>query len=228
MADTEDKPQKKDKEQVNFSGLTKEQKAALVELRGSGSWKELTEWILTRAREEEALKWTPDSRRVAQKIDTALNHIRDLVVGEISAHQELVDGITDRMNSENAEVKASLNEAEAELKEVRKELEAAIEKAKRVDELEQRNAKAEKERDAAIEKADNAELERDAAKADAMEAMKQYANLQAEAAKGKDALARIDAMSERISDLQASVKDARQERDEAKDELKALRERMGE
>ncbi len=214
--------------QINLNGLTDEQKNELIELKGEETWSDFVGGVLARSREEAALSREPSDKEAAVKLDQALARIRDLFVGEWAGKANLVDSLTDRWARERRELEELKADAEARYEEARNDLAAATEKATHVDELEERVAKAEKERAEAVEQAKEAAAELTDAKADAADALKKLTDLQEEAARGRDALARVEAMKSQIADLQASVKDARQERDGAKAELKSLRERMGE
>jgi len=220
--------------QVNFSGITDEQERQLKELKGDATWRDLADTIIAGAREADVFTRSSETREDVAKLDRALAHVRDVAFGAFSAGQGRLERLADKAEAERDELEGKLSDTRTQLADARKALSDATAKAKRVDELEARATKAEKERDDALAKA---EAERDAAlaeakkareeltaaKAEAHDSLKVVDALRADAEAGKAALVQLENLEERVKDLKAVVADARNERDEAKAELRELR-----
>ena len=209
--------------QINLSGITDEQERQLKELKGNATWRDLADAIIANAREADVVNRSSETREDIANLDGALAHVREIALGAFSAGQDRLARLASKAEAERDELDGKLTDARTQLTDARKALSDATTKASRVDELEARAAKAEKERDDALAKAAKAEEELTAAKAEAHDSLKVVDARRADAEAGKAALVQLEALKESIELLKASVKDARAERDEAKDELRELR-----
>ena len=209
--------------QINFSGITDEQERQLKELKGEATWRDLADTIIAGAREADVFTRSSETREDVAKLDRALAHVRDIAFGAFSAGQDRLERLAEKAEAERDELEGKLSDARTQLADAKKALNDATTKASRVDELEARAAKAEAERDAALAKAEKAGEELTAAKAEAHDSLKVVAALRADAEAGKVAVVQLENLKERVKELNASVADARNERDEVKDELRKLK-----
>ena len=209
--------------QINFSGITDEQERQLKELKGNATWRDLADAFIANAREADVVTRSSETREDVANLDGALAHVREIALGAFSAGQDRLERLAGKAETERDELEGKLSDARTQLADARKALSEATAKAKRVDELEARATKAEKERDDALAKAATAEEELKTATAEAHNSLKVVDALRADAEAGKAALVQLENLEERVKDLKASVADARNERDEVKDELRKLR-----
>ena len=209
--------------QINFSGITDEQERQLKELKGNATWRDLADAFIANAREADVVNRSSETREDIANLDGALAHVREIALGAFSAGQDRLERLAGKAETERDELEGKLSDARTQLADARKALSDATTKASRVDELEARATKAEKERDDALAKAATAEEELKTATAEAHNSLKVVDALRADAEAGKAALVQLENLEERVKDLKASVADARNERDEVKDELRKLR-----
>lgn len=220
--------------QINFSGITDEQERQLKELKGNATWRDLADAFIANAREADVVTRSSETREDVANLDGALAHVREIALGAFSAGQDRLERLAGKAETERDELEGKLSDTRTQLADARKALSDATAKAKRVDELEARATKAEKERDDALAKA---EAERDAAlaeakkareeltaaKAEAHDSLKVVDALRADAEAGKAAVVQLEAVSGSVEVLKATLEYTRNELDEAKAELRELR-----
>lgn len=216
--------------QINFSGITDEQERQLKELKGNATWRDLADAIIANAREADVVTRSSETREDVANLDGALAHVREIALGAFSAGQDRLERLAGKAETERDELEGKLSDARIQLADARKALSDATAKASRVDDLEARTAKAEAERDAALAESKKAREELAAAKDEAYVSLQKVNALRADAEAGKAALVQLENLEERIKDLKTSVADlkavvadTRNERDEAKAELRELK-----
>ena len=119
--------------QINFSGITEEQERKLKELKGNGTWRDLADALLASAREVDVVTRSSETREDVAKLERAIAHVREIVIGELAAGQDRFDRLADRAEAERDRLEESLSETRAELAEVKESLADATVKASRVD-----------------------------------------------------------------------------------------------